>query len=125
VWNLLEEGFTPPFGDDLYRLVDFYHLTEKLGAAAHVLEDSAAAAAERLGGWKKALLHRSRAATVQFSVGIRSMWSISRNWTCTSRRSSFKPSDSRRAVKRSASGQPGGVEIIGAITPVFNTGCND
>jgi hypothetical protein len=63
MWNLLEEGFTPPFGDDLHRLVDFYHVTEKLGAAAHVLEDSAAAAAERLGGWKKALLHRSRAAT--------------------------------------------------------------
>ena len=57
MWNLLEEGFTPKFGDDLYRLVDLYHLTEKLGAAAHVLEDSAAAAGERLGGWKQALLH--------------------------------------------------------------------
>ena len=63
MWNLLEEGFTPQFGDDLHRLVDFYHLTEKLGAAAQVLEGSAAAAGERLGGWKKALLHRSRAAT--------------------------------------------------------------
>ena len=63
MWNLLEEGFTPKFGDDLHRLVDLYHLTEKLGAAAHVLEDSAAAAGERLGGWKKALLHRSSAAT--------------------------------------------------------------
>ena len=62
MWNLLEEGFTPPFGDDLHRLVDFYHLTEKLSAAAQVLEDSAAAG-ERLGGWKKALLHRSRAPT--------------------------------------------------------------
>jgi len=62
MWNLLEEGFTPKFGDDLHRLVDLYHLTEKLGAAAHVLEDSAAAG-ERLGGWKKALLQRSSAAT--------------------------------------------------------------
>jgi hypothetical protein len=44
MWNLLEEGFTPKFGDDLHRLVDLYHLTEKLGAVAHVLEDSAAAA---------------------------------------------------------------------------------
>src|SRR6516225_4314734 len=61
MWNLLEEGFTPQFGDDLHRLVDFYHLTEKLGAAAQVLEDTAAG--ERLGGWKKALLHRSRAPT--------------------------------------------------------------
>ena len=63
MWNLLEEGFRPKFGNDLYRLVDFYHLTEKLGAAAQVLEDSAAAAGERLGGWKKALLHRGSAPT--------------------------------------------------------------
>jgi hypothetical protein len=61
MWNLLEEGFTPKFGDELHRLVDLYHLTEKLGAAANVLEDSAAAAGGRLGGWKNALLHRSRA----------------------------------------------------------------
>src|ERR1700693_2448354 len=63
MWNLLEEGFTPKFGNDLERFVDFYHTTERLGAAAHVLEeDSAAAAGERLGGWKQALLHRSCAA---------------------------------------------------------------
>src|SRR3989441_3073750 len=62
MWNLLEEGFTPKFGNDLERFVDFYHTTEKLSAAAHVLEDSTAAAGERLGGWKQALLHRSSAA---------------------------------------------------------------
>jgi hypothetical protein len=62
MWNRLEEGFTPKFGNDLERFVDFYHTTEKLSAAAHVLEDSAAAAGERLGGWKQALLHRSSAA---------------------------------------------------------------
>jgi hypothetical protein len=62
MWNLLEESFTPQFGDDLHRLVDLWHLTEKLGAAAHVLEDSAAAASQRLGGWKQTLLHRSSAA---------------------------------------------------------------
>src|SRR5437870_13424770 len=62
MWNLLDEGFRPKFGDDLHRLVDLYHLTEKLAAAAHVLEDSPAAAGERLGGWKKTLLHRSSAA---------------------------------------------------------------
>jgi hypothetical protein len=44
MWNLLEEGFTPKFGNDLERFVDFYHTTEKLSAAAHALEDSAAAA---------------------------------------------------------------------------------
>jgi hypothetical protein len=62
MWNLLEEGFTPKFGNDLHRLVDLYHLTEKLGAAARVLEDSVATAGERLGGWKQALLHRGSAA---------------------------------------------------------------
>ena len=63
MWNLLEEGFTPKFGKDLERFVDFYHTTEKLSAAAHVLENSSAAAAgQRLGGWKQALLHRSSAA---------------------------------------------------------------
>src|SRR2546427_2810344 len=62
MWNLLEVGFLPKFGNDLERFVDFYHTTEKLSAAAHVLEDSAAAAGERLGGWKQALLHRSSAA---------------------------------------------------------------
>jgi hypothetical protein len=62
MWKLLDGGFTPKFGDDLHRLVDLYHLTEKLGAAAQVLDDSATAG-ERLGGWKKALLRRSSAAT--------------------------------------------------------------
>jgi len=62
MWNLLEDGFTPKFGDDLERLVDLYHLTGKLDAAARVLEDSAATAGELVGGWKQALLHRSRAA---------------------------------------------------------------
>jgi hypothetical protein len=62
MWNLLEPSFRAKFGDDLYLFVDFYHVTEKLSAAAHVLEDAAAAAGERLGGWKQALLHRSGAA---------------------------------------------------------------
>jgi hypothetical protein len=63
MWHLLGEGFTPKFGEELHHLVDFYHLTEKLGAAAPVLGGSAASAGERLEGWKKALLHRSRAPT--------------------------------------------------------------
>lgn len=63
MWNLLEEGFQPKFGDDLHRLVDLHHLTEKLGAAARALEESAATASQRLGEWKKTLLGRSRAAT--------------------------------------------------------------
>ena len=63
MWNLLEQGFTPTFGEDLHRLVDLYHVTEKLGAAATVLEDSKAAAEQRLKRWKMTLLKRSRAAT--------------------------------------------------------------
>jgi len=58
MWNLLEEGFTPKFADELHHLVDLYHLTEKLGAAARVIDDSAA-----LGRWKIALLNRDSAAT--------------------------------------------------------------
>ena len=62
MWNLLEEGFTPKFGDGLHSLVDLYHLTEKLGAAARVIDNSTAAG-ERLGRWKMSLLNRSSAAT--------------------------------------------------------------
>jgi len=63
MWNLLEQGFIPKFGDDLHRLVDLYHVTEKLGAAATALEDSKEAAEQRLKGWKTALLKRSRAVS--------------------------------------------------------------
>lgn len=61
MWNLLEEGFTPQFGDDLYRLVDLRHLMEKLGAAARVI-DASAAAGETLRRWKTMLLNRAGAA---------------------------------------------------------------
>ena len=62
MWNLLEEGFIPKFGNDLYRLVDLHHLMEKLGAAARVIDDSTAAG-ERLRHWKMRLLNRANAAT--------------------------------------------------------------
>jgi len=62
MWNLLEEGFIPQFGNDLYRLVDLHHLMEKLGAAARVIDDPPAAG-ERLRRWKMSLLNRARAAT--------------------------------------------------------------
>ena len=62
MWNLLEEGFIPKFGNDLYRLVDLHHLMEKLGAAARVIDDSTAAG-ERLRRWKMSLLNRASAAT--------------------------------------------------------------
>ena len=62
MWNLLEEGFLPKFGNDLYRLVDLHHLMEKLGAAARVIDDPPAAG-ERLRRWKMSLLNRATAAT--------------------------------------------------------------
>ena len=62
MWNLLEEGFIPKFGNDLYRLVDLHHLMEKLGAAARVIDDSTVAG-ERLRRWKMSLLNRASAAT--------------------------------------------------------------
>ncbi len=62
MWNLLEEGFTPKFGDDLHRLVDMHHLMEKLGTAARVIGDSKAAD-ERLKLWKMNLLNRASAAS--------------------------------------------------------------
>jgi hypothetical protein len=62
MWNLLEEGFTPKFGDDLHRLVDLCHLTEKLNAAAQAMDSDSKAAGERLTRWKMTLLNRARAA---------------------------------------------------------------
>src|SRR5437867_2984782 len=62
MWNLLEEGFLPKFGNDLYRLVDLHHHMEKLGAAARVI-DYSTAADERLRRWKMNLLNRASAAT--------------------------------------------------------------
>ena len=63
MWNLLDEGFRPKFGDDLYRLVDLYHLTEKLGAAAHTMDGDSKVAGERLSRWKMVLPNRGCAAT--------------------------------------------------------------
>jgi len=62
MWNLLEEGFTPKFGDDLHRLVDLCHLTEKLGAAAQAMDSDSKAAGEKLTRWKMTLLNRASAA---------------------------------------------------------------
>src|SRR5438270_451880 len=62
MWNLLEDGFIPKFGNDLYHLVDLHHFMEKLGAAARVIDDGTAAG-ERLRRWKMSLLNRARAAT--------------------------------------------------------------
>jgi len=64
MWNLLDEGFThEKFGDGIHRLVDLYHLTEKLGAAARIIEGPAGAGGAKLTQWKLALLNRESAAS--------------------------------------------------------------
>src|SRR5947207_2855423 len=63
MWNLLDEGVRSKFGDVLHRLVDLYHLTEKLAAAAHAIDTDSKVAGERLNRWKMVLIHRDRAAT--------------------------------------------------------------
>jgi hypothetical protein len=62
MWNLLDEGFTPKFGNDLYRLVDLRHLEEKLAAAASAMDSDSKAVGERLRRWKMTLLNRASAA---------------------------------------------------------------
>ncbi|MBU0499305.1 MAG: hypothetical protein KJ675_10090 [Gammaproteobacteria bacterium] len=48
MWNLLEEGFTEErFGCEIHRLIDLYHLTEKLGAAARIIGDGSDALINR------------------------------------------------------------------------------
>ncbi len=60
MWNLLEEGFTEErFGSEIHRLVDLYHVTEKLGAAARIIESDSDALLKR---WKLLLLKKSSAA---------------------------------------------------------------
>jgi len=61
MWNLLDERFNEKiFGPGIYRLVDLHHLTEKLGAAAGVLDPTAGG--EKLHRWKMSLLNRTNAA---------------------------------------------------------------
>lgn len=63
MWNVLEAGFTEArFGKDIGRLIDLWHLTEKLGAAARAI-DGADAAKTRIARWKTTLLNRKSAAS--------------------------------------------------------------
>jgi len=62
MWTLLDEAFDAEAfeGVEIYRLIDFWHLIEKLSAAAHVIagKDAAPALTRR---WRLQLLNRSRA----------------------------------------------------------------
>jgi hypothetical protein len=62
MWNLLEEQFTAELlGVEIHKLVDFCHVVEKLGKAAHVVhgEPAAKAVVQR---WRLSLLNRRSAA---------------------------------------------------------------
>lgn len=63
MWNLLEEaGLTEAeLGVPVVRLVDFWHLMEKLGKAARVIDEGSAGA--RLLRWKLRLLNQKTAGT--------------------------------------------------------------
>ena len=61
MWNLLQEAFTEERFGPIHRLVDLYHLTEKLGAAAGIIGGSASSSAT-LSRWKMSLLNRQGAA---------------------------------------------------------------
>jgi hypothetical protein len=61
MWNLLGEGFTREQFGDIHRLVDLYHLTEKLAAALRVIDEHEAK--HRLERWKLSLRKRGSAAT--------------------------------------------------------------
>jgi hypothetical protein len=62
MWNLLDASFdTETFeGVEIHRLIDFWHVIEKLSAAARVLS-AKGEASTLVARWKLALLNRSRA----------------------------------------------------------------
>ena len=92
MWNLLDEGSKPKFGDDLQRLVDLYHLTEKLAAAAHTahtIDTDSKGAGERLAEplenglaqpWQAAtdILRRNWSGLVSMRVWARTILSTQR-----------------------------------------------
>jgi hypothetical protein len=63
MWNLLAEHFTAEkLGVEVHRLVDLWHLLEKLGKAATVLRDDAAGATAQVQTWRLRLLNDTGAA---------------------------------------------------------------
>lgn len=64
MWNLLDAQLNPErLGVKVHRLVDLWHLLEKLGHAAAALRTSAEHRAELLHRWRLRLLNSSSAAT--------------------------------------------------------------
>jgi hypothetical protein len=64
MWSLLEGVFKEERFGTINHLVDLYHLTEKLGAAARVIDSASSGAT--LSRWKMSLLNRNGAAKAIF-----------------------------------------------------------
>lgn len=63
MWNLLDEHINAKtVGKPVHRLIDFYHLTEKLGKAAKVIVPEGKESEQLLGRWKLQLLNRPQAS---------------------------------------------------------------
>jgi hypothetical protein len=62
MWNRLDAEFVGPGFGDLHRLIDFYHLIEKLGAAANVMFSSAQEKNATIERWKIRLKNSDGAA---------------------------------------------------------------
>jgi hypothetical protein len=63
MWNLLDEHINnQTIGQSVHRLIDFYHLAEKLGEAAKLLVTDDKQREQLLGRWKLQLLNRQQAS---------------------------------------------------------------
>jgi hypothetical protein len=62
MWNLLESNFPASVFGRLHRCVDFWHVVEKLAAAAKAIAASGDAARAKLWGWRHQLRRRGDAA---------------------------------------------------------------
>jgi hypothetical protein len=63
MWNLLAEQFTAEkLGVEVHRLVDLWHLLEKLGAAARVMRDDEPEVRAQVQAWRLRLLNDTHAA---------------------------------------------------------------
>lgn len=63
MWSLLEANFPESVFGKVHRCIDFWHVIEKLAAAAKVLIKDAAAARAMVWGWRRLLRRRTDAAT--------------------------------------------------------------
>jgi hypothetical protein len=64
MWNLLEPNFPATVFGAVHREIDFWHLAEKLAAAAKVMTHDAAAAKCLRSRWRKLLRRRKDAAAI-------------------------------------------------------------